>query len=182
MPATPYETMKLRMLNASHHAVAGLGRLLGHDHVSDCLADPRLRGLMAALLKHETGPTVPPVPGIDLAVYRRTLLARFANPAVRDTPARIVAAWMRCMTGLDEQGAPIVSRHPMAAALQERARLGGGDPAPMLGLTADFGTLANHPGLVVPLRRWLGLLHTEGAAATLAAAARGGLLSEHDGA
>jgi mannitol 2-dehydrogenase len=33
-------------------------------------------------MDRETGPTVPPVPGIDLADYKRTLVARFANPAI----------------------------------------------------------------------------------------------------
>ena len=197
----PYETMKLRLLNASHHAVAGLGRLLGHATIADCLADPDLRALMSALMDRETGPTIPPVPGIDLAAYKRTLLDRFANPAICDTPARIVAdgspgitlepiaerlrtggsvelltlglaGWMRCMTGLDEQGGEIVSRHPAAAALRERARSGDGDPAAMLGLTSVFGDIGSHPGMLVPLRRWLGLLHRSGARAALATARR----------
>src|SRR5205814_304184 len=34
-------------------------------------------------------PLLPPVPGIDLAAYRRTLLERFANPTIKDTLARL---------------------------------------------------------------------------------------------
>lgn len=195
----PYETMKLRLLNASHHCVSGLGRLLGHPHVSDCLADPDLLALMEAVMERETGPTVPPVPGVDLVAYRRTLVARFANPAIRDTPARIVAdgspsiildpladrlragmpapllslalaAWMRCMAGEDERGEEIVSRHPLAATLRERARAGGTDPAPMLALTAVFGDLGRQDALTAALRHWLGALHGRGARATLALA------------
>ena len=37
----------------------------------------------------EATPTLEPVPGVDLDVYRRTLIERFANPHVADTIARI---------------------------------------------------------------------------------------------
>jgi mannitol 2-dehydrogenase len=35
------------------------------------MADPRIAAIMTALMDRETGPTVPPVPGIDLADYKR---------------------------------------------------------------------------------------------------------------
>jgi fructuronate reductase/mannitol 2-dehydrogenase len=37
----------------------------------------------------EVTPLLPPVPGIDLAEYKRTLLQRFANPKIADTLARL---------------------------------------------------------------------------------------------
>lgn len=195
----PYEFMKLRLLNASHHTVAGLGRLLGHAYVSDCLADPDLAALMWAVMDRETGPTVPPVPGVDIEAYKRTLVARFANPTIRDTPARIVAdgspsillepirdrlrdgqpvellslavaAWMRCARGEDEAGQPIVLRHALAPLLRERAIQGGPDPAPLLSVEAVFGELGSRPAFVAPLRRWLQSLYAIGARATLIAA------------
>ncbi|MGG5889793.1 mannitol dehydrogenase family protein [Falsiroseomonas sp. HC035] len=195
----PYEFMKLRLLNASHHTVAGLGRLLGHAHVSDCLADADLAALMRAVMDRETGPTVPPVPGVDLEAYKRSLVARFANPAIRDTPARIVAdgsptilldplrdrlrdglpvdllalavaAWMRCAAGEDEAGQPILLRHALAPLLRQRALEGGPDPAPLLSVEAVFGDLGTRPAFVAPLRRWLHALHTTGARRTLVAA------------
>ncbi|WP_174285662.1 mannitol dehydrogenase family protein [Sphingomonas bacterium] len=86
---TPYETMKLRLLNASHLAIASLGALDGHVTVLDAIGDKSIRSYMMRLMDEETGPTVPPVPGIDLTVYKRTLVARFGNPAVRDTLERI---------------------------------------------------------------------------------------------
>ncbi|MGK7867995.1 mannitol dehydrogenase family protein [Falsiroseomonas sp. E2-1-a20] len=195
----PYEFMKLRLLNASHHTVAGLGRLLGHAHVSDCLADADLAALMRAVMDRETGPTVPPVPGVDLEAYKRSLVARFANPAIRDTPARIVAdgsptilldplrdrlrdglpvdllalavaAWMRCAAGEDEAGQPILLRHALAPLLRQRALEGGPDPGPLLSVEAVFGDLGTQPAFVVPLQRWLNSLHMVGARRTLAAA------------
>ncbi|HJS87496.1 MAG TPA: mannitol dehydrogenase family protein, partial [Acetobacteraceae bacterium] len=44
---TPYEFMKLRLLNGSHLAVAGLGRLAGYVYVHEAMADPLLRRYMA---------------------------------------------------------------------------------------------------------------------------------------
>jgi mannitol-1-phosphate/altronate dehydrogenase len=197
----PYEMMKLRLLNASHLAVAAIGRLLGHTHVHEAMAEPRLRAYMAALMERELSPTLPPVPGVDLAAYRRTLLARFANPAIEDTVERInrdaplnlllmpieaslaiggrvellalgLAAWMRRALGVDEQGATIELGHPMAALLRQRAAEGRADPGPLLAIEPLFGALGREERLVVPLRRWLGLLHTAGSAATLDQAAR----------
>jgi mannitol 2-dehydrogenase len=37
----------------------------------------------------EVTPILPPVPGIDLTQYKRTLIERFANPAIRDQLSRI---------------------------------------------------------------------------------------------
>src|SRR6516162_1987679 len=39
----------------------------------------------------EATPTLAPVPGVDLAGYKNTLLERFANPQIRDTIARLCA-------------------------------------------------------------------------------------------
>ena len=40
-------------------------------------------------MEEEATPTLRPVPGIDLGEYRETLIARFSNPAIRDTLARL---------------------------------------------------------------------------------------------
>ena len=40
---------------------------------------------------HRRRPTLPDVPGANLDQYVRTLLQRFANPAIRDTLARLAA-------------------------------------------------------------------------------------------
>src|SRR4051812_11960851 len=84
----PYEAMKLRLLNASHLAVAGLGQLAGFTYVQETMEEPALRAYMAALMDRETGPTLPRVPGIDLSEYKRTLIERFANSAIQDTVER----------------------------------------------------------------------------------------------
>ena len=40
-------------------------------------------------MDQEVTPLLAPVPGIDLAEYKATLLTRFANPAIKDQTARI---------------------------------------------------------------------------------------------
>ena len=195
----PYELMKLRLLNASHLAVAGLGRLIGYRFIDEAMGDRRIRDFMRSLMDRETGPTLRPVPGVDLAAYKTTLIERFANPAIKDTVERVntdappsylldpirdrlaagasvdrlslaLAAWMRRVRGVDEAGAPIDVRHPLAAELRERAIAGGADPGPLFGLTALFGDLGESPALRAATGRWLARLYEVGAAETLARA------------
>ena len=85
----PYERMKLRLLNASHQGLAYLGRLAGYRLVHDAAQDPLFQAFLLGYMEEEATPTLLPVPGIDLDDYRRELIARFSNPAVRDTLARL---------------------------------------------------------------------------------------------
>jgi mannitol 2-dehydrogenase len=87
----PYELMKLRLLNAGHQVLAHLGRLVGYEYVHEACQDPLFRQFLLGYLDEEATPTVPPVPGIDLARYKADLIGRFASPAVRDTLDRITA-------------------------------------------------------------------------------------------
>ena len=198
---SPYEFMKLRLLNASHLAVAGLGRLAGYTFIDETMRDDRLRRYMQALMDRETGPTLPPVPGIDLACYKATLIERFANPTIKDTVERVntdaplnvlvdpirdrlktgdsvellslaLAAWLRRMRGEDEAGHAIEIRHPLAATLREKAIEGGADPRPMLGIDRLFGELGRNDRFVATVGKWLTALYAEGAAKTLERAER----------
>ena len=85
----PYERMKLRLLNASHQALAYLGHLAGYRLVHDAAQDPVFQRFLLGYMEEEATPTLRPVPGIDLEDYRRTLIARFSNPHIRDTLARL---------------------------------------------------------------------------------------------
>ncbi|WP_158743130.1 mannitol dehydrogenase family protein [Acidisphaera sp. L21] len=196
----PYEFMKLRLLNGSHLAVSGMGRLADYVTIDEAMADPLMTRFMVALMDRETGPTLPPVPGIDLAQYKKTLVERFANPAIKDTVERVntdaplnilvdpirdclranapiellglaLAAWLRRVRGEDEHGRPIDIRHPLAETLRERAIQGGSDPRPLLALTGLFGELGDDARLVGTVGRWLASLYAQGSRATLAEAA-----------
>jgi mannitol 2-dehydrogenase len=87
----PYESMKLRMLNAGHQCLCYFAHLCGYEFVHDAARDPLFAELLLAYFDFEAIPTLPPVPGIDLHDYSRTLVERFANPGVRDTVARLCA-------------------------------------------------------------------------------------------
>jgi mannitol 2-dehydrogenase len=198
---SPYEFMKLRLLNASHLAVAGLGRLSDYVTIDEAMADPLVARYMAALMDRETGPTLPAVPGIDLPQYKATLVERFANPAIRDTVERVntdaplnilidpirdrlrtdaridllalaLAAWLRRVRGEDEHGQPIEVRHPLAEQLRVKAIEGGPDPRPLLGMVQLFGDTGTDPRLIEPVGRWLASLYSIGSKATLASASR----------
>jgi mannitol 2-dehydrogenase len=88
---TPYELMKLRLLNASHQGLCYFAYLAGYRLVHEAAADPLFADFLLAYMDSEATPTLRPVPGIDLGDYKRTLIERFANPGVRDTIARLCA-------------------------------------------------------------------------------------------
>jgi mannitol 2-dehydrogenase len=87
----PYELMKLRLLNASHQALCYFAYLAGYRLVHDAAQDPLFRAFLRGYMDDEATPTLEPVPGVDLADYRSTLIERFSNPEVRDTVARLCA-------------------------------------------------------------------------------------------
>ncbi len=87
----PYELMKLRLLNASHQALCYFGYLAGYRLVHEVAQDPLFANFLLDYMNREATPTLAPVPGIDLAVYKHQLIERFSNAAVRDTVARLCA-------------------------------------------------------------------------------------------
>ena len=87
----PYELMKLRLLNASHQAMCYFAYLCGYRLVHEAAQDALFRAFLLGYMDCEATPTLAPVPGIDLAEYKHTLIDRFSNPEVRDTIARLCA-------------------------------------------------------------------------------------------
>jgi mannitol 2-dehydrogenase len=172
----PYERMKLRLLNASHLAAAGLGRLCGYEYIHEALADAGIRRFVRALMDRETGPTLAPVPGVDLAAYKTTLIERFANPAIRDTVERVntdaplsylldpIRDRLAAGAGVDLLGLAL------AAWMRRVGGTDGGDPAALFTVRTLFGDLGDDPRLVAPTGKWLASLDAAGAAATLARA------------
>jgi fructuronate reductase len=77
---SPYELLKLRVVNASHSALAYLGLPAGHQTVADAIADPALEAFVRRLLEDELVPTLPPLPHTNVGAYVEETLARFANP------------------------------------------------------------------------------------------------------
>ena len=88
---TPYELMKLRLLNASHQALCYLGYLSGYRYAHEVCSDPLFVGFLLGYMDDEATPTLEPVPGVDLDAYKHKLIERFANPEIKDTLARLCA-------------------------------------------------------------------------------------------
>lgn len=86
---TPYELMKLRLLNAGHQALCYFAYLAGYRLVADAAGDPLFAKFLLDYMDSEATPTLQPVPGIDLPAFKKTAIERFANPGVRDTIARL---------------------------------------------------------------------------------------------
>jgi mannitol 2-dehydrogenase len=150
---TPYEKMKIRLLNASHSAMGYLGYLAGFRYIDDIARDPEFARYIKGMMDQEVTPILPAVPGVDLSDYKQTLLRRFTNPHIRDQAARIcmdgsakmpkfilpsiqdniernssfkrlalcVAAWIRYLKAVDEQGEPIEIKDPLAKELLKAA-------------------------------------------------------------
>ena len=88
---TPYELMKLRILNAGHAAIAYVSLLLGYRYVHDAMADDDIRHWLHELHTRETLKTLDPIPGTSYSDYLATVIERFSNPSVGDTVARLAA-------------------------------------------------------------------------------------------
>ncbi|EQB34174.1 mannitol dehydrogenase family protein [Sphingobium ummariense] len=84
----PWEEAKLRLLNGAHSAIAYLGGLAGIEHVHEVLALPEARVLVEALWD-ESQTTLSPPAELDIATYRRALMARFDNPTLRHRTRQI---------------------------------------------------------------------------------------------
>jgi fructuronate reductase len=78
----PYENIKLRMLNASHSAIAYCGLLAGRETVDQVMADPALRSYVEQLMQRDLMPVLDVPSGFDLPAYRDQLLQRFGNPCL----------------------------------------------------------------------------------------------------
>ena len=196
----PYETMKLCLLNGSHQAMAYLGYLAGYRYAHEVMADADFTRFIASMMDIEVTPLLPPVPGIDLATYKRTLIERFENPKIKDTLARlatdgsdrmpkfvlpslveeldrggphrrltlVVAAFIRYLRGVDEQGQPIALNDRQATELQPLARQG---PAAILAVSRVFGDLVQRTAWVQELSEAMRALEQRGARAMVSAAA-----------
>ncbi|HEY6812469.1 MAG TPA: mannitol dehydrogenase family protein [Propionibacteriaceae bacterium] len=88
---SPYELMKLRLLNGGHQAMCYFGYLVGYRVVHEVAQDALFANFLLDYMNREATPTLAPVPGIDLDVYKQELIERFSNAAVRDTVARLCA-------------------------------------------------------------------------------------------
>jgi fructuronate reductase len=103
--------MKLRLLNASHSALAYLGYLAGFETIAATMTDPHF-AVLARQVMLDAAPTLAMPEGTDLASYGASLLQRFSNPALHHR------TWQIAMDG--SQKLP----QRLLATMQDRLRLG----------------------------------------------------------
>ena len=84
-----YEKIKLRLLNATHSALAYIGMLAGYEFIHEAMADPILSRFASHLMDKEISPFIQSPKGFDLAGYTRSILERFANPSIQYRTAQV---------------------------------------------------------------------------------------------
>ena len=94
---TPYEHMKIRILNGGHAAIAYPAALMDIHFVHDSMENPLIRAFLAKLERDEIIPIVPPVPDTDLDEYFQLIERRLLNPKIGDTIPRL------CQDGSNRQ-------------------------------------------------------------------------------
>lgn len=86
---TPYEKMKIRLLNAGHSVLGLLGSIHGHTTIDGTVTDPLFAKYLRAFMDIEATPVLDAVDGVDLEAYKDSLIQRFGNPNIKDSLSRI---------------------------------------------------------------------------------------------
>lgn len=86
---TPYEKMKIRLLNAGHSVLGLLGSIHGHQTIDQAVTDPLFASYLRQFMDIEATPVLDAVEGVDLDAYKDSLIERFSNPNIKDNLARI---------------------------------------------------------------------------------------------
>ncbi|WP_166422380.1 mannitol dehydrogenase family protein [Paraglaciecola sp. 20A4] len=86
---TPYEKMKIRLLNAGHSVLGILGSIEEQETIDGAVQEPTFARYLRLFMDKEVTPVLDPVEGIDLTEYKDVLFERFANPNIKDSLSRI---------------------------------------------------------------------------------------------
>ena len=131
----PYEEAKIRILNATHSAIAWAGTLRGMTFIHEGTQDATIRRIAADYVTDDVIPCLAPpgAPGpVDLPKYRDVVLDRFANDAIADTNQRVAADGFAKIPGF------------ILPTIRERLAQGG-----------SIASVARLPGLFLTfLQRW----------------------------
>jgi len=85
----PYESMKIRILNAGHQFLANAGELLGCETIASCMANPDIKAFFNSVQMREVLPHVDAVKGTPATEYLELVESRFSNPKIHDTTRRV---------------------------------------------------------------------------------------------
>ncbi|PWR05590.1 mannitol dehydrogenase family protein [Micromonospora acroterricola] len=194
----PYKLMKTRLLNAAHSALGYLGSLSGGYRTTDeVMGNPVFADYLRALMREEIAHVLPPVPGVDMDSYQRTLVDRIANPRISDQLARLCgrgstkmpAYLIPSLVAARREGRPTalltlavagwfcylrgydLTGAPIEVRDARREELQplahAGETRLLLGDRSIFGELGDDPEFVQALDRALRDLESDGPAATI---------------
>ncbi|WP_435181679.1 mannitol dehydrogenase family protein [Cellulophaga omnivescoria] len=85
----PYEKIKLSLLNAGHSVLGILGALIGYKTIDQAVNNKNISTFLHLYMNVEVTPTLGNLEGLDLDLYKKTLLERFGNPNIKDQIERI---------------------------------------------------------------------------------------------
>ncbi|MBN8843159.1 MAG: mannitol dehydrogenase family protein [Sphingomonadales bacterium] len=174
-----YEAAKLRLLNGAHSSLAYIGLALGHATVAAAMADDRLAGFAERMMREDVAPSLAPPPGLDVAAYIGSILARFANPAIehrlsqiawdgsQKLPYRILDTVRDALAAgrpVDRLAVPVAAwlrfieraasaDEPITDPLADRLLAAGGDWRAIVAMREIFGDLANAPAFLSAIER-----------------------------
>jgi mannitol 2-dehydrogenase len=94
---SPFELMKIRILNGGHAVIAYPAALMDIHFVHEAMENPLVSGFLAKIEQDEIIPSIPPVPDTDIQDYFKLIIRRFSNPKIGDTIPRL------CLDGSNRQ-------------------------------------------------------------------------------
>ncbi|PZD62173.1 D-arabinitol 4-dehydrogenase [Pantoea ananatis] len=86
----PWEEAKIRILNATHSAIAWAGTLIGLLYIDESTRQKAIHQMAWEYVSQDVIPSLSPSP-LNLAEYRDVVLSRFSNPWIKDTNQRVAA-------------------------------------------------------------------------------------------
>ena len=84
-----YENNKLKILNASHSALAYIGHLCGYTYVHEAIEDKNIYNFILNFLDQEVLPTLETKDDFNINEYKMKILERFKNTYIEDKLLRI---------------------------------------------------------------------------------------------
>lgn len=163
----PYEEMKLRILNASHQAMAYVSHFLGFEYVHEAVANPNVRRFLDAFIGAESIETLAAFPQKEYRAYFDEVLSRFHNPDLGDRIDRL--CWpdetmvntfiMPVVAARAHAGKPSRAGLAILASWAEYASLTQNDDEAILRLERE---LQAQGGAVEEMKKWRTVMREKG--------------------
>jgi mannitol 2-dehydrogenase len=87
---SPYERMKIRLINGSHSLVGLTGRMAGYHYIDEVITDSLFKAFLQQYMDEEVTPVLVTIEGVDLEAYKSQVIQRFGNPHIKDKVDRII--------------------------------------------------------------------------------------------